>query len=130
MNFRKLNTQFIRFLITGVINTGFSYVLYSLLLFLGFEYKLANFIALILGVVFSFTTQSKFVFYNKSFGLLFNFTICWLIIYAFNIFLIGKLIEINFNAYQAGAITLIPITVFSYFMQKLLVFKKIVFCQT
>lgn len=119
-----LDIRFFRFLIVGTINTGFSYGIYALLLFAGIEYKLANFGSLLAGIVFSFKTQGKFVFRNTNNRLFFRFVFCWIIIYIFNIFLIGKLIAIDFNAYQAGAIALVPVTLFSYFVQKMIVFRK------
>ncbi len=116
--------QFIIFLIVGGVNTIFSYSIYNILVFIDIEYQFASFLALISGIFFSFKTQGKFVFDNNNSRLLPRFIICWIIIYFFNIILIGKLIELGFNAYQAGAITLIPVALFSYFIQKLIVFRK------
>ncbi len=121
---KKANTQFIRFLIVGTINTGFSYGLYSLFLFLGLEFKIASLFSLIISIIFSFTTQGRLVFKNNNNRLFFRFAFCWLLIYFFNIFLIGKLIAYGFNAYESGAIALIPVTLFSYFVQKIVVFRK------
>jgi putative flippase GtrA len=110
-------------MIVGTINTGFSYGIYAFLLYIGIAYKVASLGSLILGVIFSFKTQGKFVFNNVNNKLFLRFLLCWIIIYFFNIFLIGKLIVFNFNAYQAGAIALVPVTLFSYLVQKLIVFK-------
>ncbi|MBD9357049.1 glycosyltransferase [Methylomonas albis] len=122
--FRVFDIRFVRFLIVGSINTGFSYAVYSFLLFLGVEYKLANFGSLVLGIVFSFNTQGRFVFGNLDNRLFVRFVICWFIIYIFNIFLIGKLIYFGLNAYEAGAVALVPVTLFSFCVQKLIVFRK------
>lgn len=119
----KFNIQFIRFLIVGTIITGFSYGIYALLLFIGIEYKLANFGALLAGIVFGFKAHGKFVFNNVNNRLFPRFLLCWIIIYIFNILLIGKLIAFGFNAYESGAISLIPVTLFSYLVQKLIVFQ-------
>lgn len=54
----------------------------------------------------------------------FRFACCMMAIYFFNILLIGKLIAFGFDAYQAGAIALIPVTLVSYFAQKLIVFRQ------
>lgn len=123
-NFLKLNIQFIRFLIIGTINTVFSYGVYTLMLFVGIEYQFASLCAVISGVIFSFNTQGKFVFNNTNKKLFVRFTVCWFLIYLFNIFLIGKFISFGFNAYESGAITLIPVTLFSYLVQKLIVFRE------
>ena len=120
----KFNTQFFRYLIVGTINTGFSYGIYALLLFIGAEYKVASLGSLILGILFGFKTQGKFVFKNTNNKLFLRFLPSWLILYFVNIFLIAKLIAFHFDAYQAGAITIAPLTVLSYLSQKYIVFRK------
>ena len=119
-----LSLQFIRFLIVGTINTGFSYGVYALLLFLGSQYQIASLGSLILGIVFSFKTQGKYVFKNVDNTLFLRFLPCWIIIYFFNIYIISKLLLVGFDAYQAGAIGIIPTTLFSFVLQKWIVFKK------
>ena len=69
---------FVRFILIGVVNTGFSYAVYAVLLLLGFHYAVANLVALILGIVFSFRTQGRFVFYNSSQQLFLRFVFGWL----------------------------------------------------
>lgn len=119
-----LNLQLIRFLIVGTINTGFSYGLYALFLFLGSQYQIASLSSLMLGIVFSFKTQGKFVFKVVDNTRFLRFVLSWTIIYIFNIFIISKLLFVGFDAYQAGAIALIPTTLFSFGLQKWVVFKK------
>lgn len=93
--------QFIRFIMVGVVNTGFSYGTYALLLYLGLEYQVASLCALILGILFSFKTQGTLVFLNPSNRLFIRFFLCWMLIYLFNIFIIGKIIQFGLDAYQA-----------------------------
>jgi glycosyltransferase involved in cell wall biosynthesis/putative flippase GtrA len=119
-----INIRFIRFLIVGVVNTGFSYGVYSLLIYSGVEYRQATLGALIAGIFFSFKTQGKFVFNNSENRLFFRFLFCWIIIYFFNIYFIERMLLLGFNAYEAGAIALAPVTVFSFLVQKLIVFRK------
>ena len=89
-----------------------------------FEYKLANLGALVLGIIFSFNTQGRFVFDNIDKRLFIRFACCWFLIYSFNIFLIGQFMSLGFDAYISGALALPEIVVFSYLIQKYLVFKK------
>lgn len=123
-SFKLFNAQFFRFLVVGTINTGFSYSVYALLLFFGLNYKLANLAALILGIIFSFITQGRFVFRNTNGKLFFRFAFCWALLYIFNIRLIEFFINQGFDAYQAGAIAVPPMTVLSYFIQKIVIFRK------
>lgn len=116
--------QFFRFLAVGVVNTGFSYGVYAVLLFFELEYKLANLGALVLGIIFSFNTQGRFVFKNANYNLFFRFLLCWVGVYFFNIYLIGIFIGLSFNSYVSGAFALIPVTLFSYVIQKFIVFGR------
>ncbi len=120
----KIDTQFFRFLIVGVVNTAFGYAVYTLFLCLGIQYQLASLGALMCGVVFSFNTQKKFVFNSTKDGAFVRFVFCWSVIYLFNISLISKCISYGFDAYISGAIAIVPVTLFSYFLQKLVVFKS------
>ena len=61
-----LKLQFIRYVLVGIGNTLFSYGLYAVLLFIGFEYRVASLLALVLGIAFSFTTQGTVVFRNAT----------------------------------------------------------------
>jgi putative flippase GtrA len=120
----KIDTQFFRFLIVGGVNTSFGYAVYTLFLFLGVQYQLASLGALICGIVFSFNTQKKFVFKSTKEGAFVRFVFCWIVIYLFNISLIAKCISYGFDAYLSGAIAIVPVTLFSYFLQKIVVFKS------
>lgn len=119
---KALQHRVFRFLVVGVVNTSFSYGVYALLLYVGLEYWLANFGSLILGILFSFKTQGKYVFQNTNNRLFLRFLISWGVIFVFNITLIGWLIKFGLNAYIAGAIALLPVTVLSYVVQKFFVF--------
>jgi putative flippase GtrA len=115
-------SRVIRFVLVGVLNTGFSYLIYAVLLFVGLGYQLANFFALVVGIVFSFKTQGTFVFNNTARGLFFRFAICWLLIYLCNIGFIRQMLIFGLDAYEAGALAIAPIAVLSYLLQKYLVF--------
>ena len=62
---RFINSEFLRFVISGVINTGTSYVLYRLfLLLLPLSYSTLYVIAYICGIVVSYYLNSRFVFHQ------------------------------------------------------------------
>jgi putative flippase GtrA len=119
---RFLNHQFVRFVLIGGLNTGVSYGLYAGFLSLGLHYALANLLALLLSILFSFRTQGAFVFRNTDARLLWRFGLAWSAIFLFNLGVIRLLIHLGMNAYVAGALALAPVTVLSYFVQKLVVF--------
>jgi len=114
--------RFLRFLVVGVINTGFSYSVYAFGLYLGLPYPVANLLALICGILFSFQTQGRIVFQNSDQRLIFRFVALWAVLYFFNIAMIAVFLPFSGNAYYAGALALVPTTLLSYFLQKFFVF--------
>ena len=111
-------------ILVGVGNTAFSYGAYAVLLSLGLEFRVASMLALILGIAFSFTTQGNVVFRNATRITFIKFVVAWMVIYAFNIAVIVLLMRVSFNAYTAGAIATVPVTVFSYFILRFVVFGR------
>ena len=116
--------QFVRFVVVGVVNTGFAYGAYVLFVWLGLGYATANLLALILGIAFSFTTQGRLVFKETSKRRLWRFILVWAVIYLVNTALIGLFISWGFNAYVAGAMALPINTALSYVAQKYFVFRR------
>ena len=101
-----LNIPFARFVLVGVINTAFSYSIYAGLLFVGFHYAFANFLALVLGIIFSFRMQGRFVFGNTDISLAGRFLLGWGLIYIVAVLLIGWMIRLGLDGYSAGALAL------------------------
>lgn len=114
--------RWLRFLVMGGINTGFSYGVYALLVYCGLNYAVSNLCSLVLGILFSFRTQAAFVFQDAGRGLFMRYVTVWTILYASNILMIGSLIRLGANAYSAGALAIAPTAVLSYFLQKSFVF--------
>lgn len=114
----------IRFILIGILNTGFSYLIYAALLFAGLGYQLANLLTLVVGILFSFKTQGHLVFHNPDNRLLGRFILSWALIYFCVIILIGRIIGLGFDAYSAGALALPFSVVLSYLAQKYFVFRR------
>ena len=114
----------IRFVVVGVLNTSFSYMIYSIFVFSGLGYQLANLLSLLVGILFSFKTQGRFVFNNRSNGLFGRFVLSWIFIYLCSIGIIGLIMRFGFDAYAAGALAL-PFNVgLSFVAQKYFVFRR------
>ena len=118
-----LKHRFLRFLLVGVVNASFSYAVYALLLFAGLQFALANFLAMVCGILFSFQTQGRLVFENKDQRLIWRYAFFWCLLYVCNIALIKLMLMGGLDAYSAGALALPVMAMLSYFMQKLLVFQ-------
>lgn len=116
--------QVLRFIFVGTVNTLFSYLIYAGLLFIGLNYSLANLLALVIGILFSFKTQGHFVFLNPDNRLLGRFILSWGLIYLCTIIFIGRIIAIGLDAYSAGAFALPLNVILSFLIQKYFVFRK------
>lgn len=121
---RLLDVQVVRFVVVGVVNTAFAYGIYAMLLYAGLSYAVANLIALICGILFSFKTQGAFVFRRTANHLLGRFVLSWALIYLVTIAIVGRLIAFGFNAYIAGALAIPFSTALSFLSQKYFVFRR------
>lgn len=117
-----MRQRLIRFLLVGVLNTGFSYSLYALFLWMGIHFIFANLFATALGVIFSFRTQGVFVFGNRDWHLIWRFIPVWVFIYTINVTLIALILQVLPNAYVAGALALPPTVILSFLLQRRFVF--------
>jgi len=127
MNIKKLKKLklFFKFIIIGIINTIFYYLLYSIFVFIFNDYIFAVIFANLIGILFSFKTFGKYVFNNEDKKLLYKFLIvyCWNIV--LNILLIRLFNEfIDNNLYLSGLFSTAVVAVNSFFLNKYYVFQK------
>lgn len=118
-----LATQLVRFLAVGVVNTLFGYSIYALLIHLGLGYTYSLLFATILGVLFNFQTIGRLVFQSRDKRLIGKFFAVYGITFCLNLLLIKMMIKFGLSAYLAGALALIPATIFSFLLNKFFVFK-------
>ena len=85
--------------------------------------SLASLASLVVGILISFTTQSRFVFDNRDPWKLLPYFIVWSILYAFNLGLIWLLMCCGLGAYAAGFLSTPATVLLSYFLQKTFVFR-------
>ena len=118
-----LRPQFMRYLAVGVANTGFSILVYWAMLWAGLAVPLASLVSLVVGILISFTTQSRFVFDNRDPWKLLPYFIVWSILYAFYLGLTWLLMRCGLDAYAAGFLSTPATVLLSYFLQKAFVFR-------
>lgn len=112
-----------RFLLVGILNTGFSYSTYYVTLHIWDNYILASTAATLLGIIFSFKTHGRFVFNNPANGLIWRFVTGWFAIYLLSLQIIGTMIYFGISALCAGALAL-PLNVcLSYIISRYFVFR-------
>lgn len=120
----KIDNQFIKFILVGMLNTLWGYFVYALLLYIGVHYSFAVIVATILGILFNFKTTGVLVFKNNNNALLFKFLVVYAIICVLNLICL-KIAEFNnINLYIAGFVVTCFMAVLSFLMNKYWVFKK------
>jgi putative flippase GtrA len=121
MNTRQ---QLITFFFVGLMNTAFSYSIYSFFIFVGLHYTIAAFFSTCLGVLFNFKTTGGIVFKNKNNLLLFKFIGVYAFLYCCNITLIRFLHLFSDNLYLDGFIAIIPLAMLAFILNKFIVFRQ------
>jgi putative flippase GtrA len=74
-----------KFLVVGIINSLFWYLIFSLFIFMDISYVLAVLFATIFGVLFNFKSFGVLVFKSNDNKLLLKFVLVYVFIYIFNI---------------------------------------------
>ena len=120
-----LKNEAVKFILVGILNTIFYYVLYSIFIYFGFEYFTAVIFATMIGVLFSFKTFSKLVFNSNNDKLIFKFILVYSANIVLNIFIIKYYVYFyDDNLYIAGLIATILVAVNSFLLNKFYVFKE------
>jgi putative flippase GtrA len=114
-------TEF-RFLIVGLANTAFGYLAYVAFLYFGFSFYIASLLSLLIGICFSFLTQSFIVFQRPGFERFARFAVAWLLVYGVNIGIIFLLLQFGLNAYLGGLCAMVVVVPVSFLVQKHFVF--------
>lgn len=117
-----MTPQFLRFVMVGVLNTGFGYSVFALLVWLGAPYQLATAISTLAGIAFNFQTTGRLVFSGAPWPRLIRFAAVYSLIYVLNISGITLFLRLGVNVYIAYALLIPPLAVLTYFMHKKLVF--------
>jgi putative flippase GtrA len=115
--------QAMRFVVTGGINTAFSYGIYALCIYLGAGYAIASGVSIVCGVLFSYKTTSAMVFGRGYRGSLVRYIGSTVIVYLFSVLILKTMDEFGINAYLAGVLAAPPCAVLSFALLKLFVFR-------
>ncbi len=121
--------QFLKFHVVGISNTAITYGLYSLIVYLSDSHQLALVCDYGFGIVYTFLMNKYITFKNygsgegwKQFTKIFGM---YIIVFALNWIILDRLITIaQWNKYIAQAVTLVVLSMLSFFGQKFLVFRS------
>lgn len=115
---------FALFVLTGAVNTVFGYGVFAIGIYIGLPYWLALVLSTILGIIFNFKTIGNFVFKSRDNSKFFKFLMVYIILYVVNLLLIDLGMILGLNAYTSGFISLFPVALLSFMLNKKLVFKS------
>jgi putative flippase GtrA len=116
--------QFLKFGLIGVFNTGWSYLLYALFLYLGMNYGSASLLTIVLSIGIGFLTQGTLVFGGATRRALPRFIAVWVVIYALYLLVVALAQRLGINNYIGGLIATPMVACLSYLLQSRFVFKS------
>ncbi|SMR71068.1 Putative flippase GtrA (transmembrane translocase of bactoprenol-linked glucose) [Aliiroseovarius halocynthiae] len=106
--------RFLRFVLAGVVNTGFGYSIYAAFVFAGAYPQAALALQFAIGVVFNHMTHGRFVFGTRGYGRFPQYVAAYVAVYLFNAGLLKLLMGFDIGAYLAQAIALVPTVLLSF----------------
>jgi putative flippase GtrA len=78
---RAVRFRYLRFLLVGLLNTGFGYSLYAVLLVLGLSLEWSLLLATVIGVIFNFFTNARLVFGDGRASRFPRFVVAYLVVW-------------------------------------------------
>jgi len=116
-------SRFLRFLATGVINTGFGYAIYALLIWAGFVYFIAAPTSFVVGTLFNYFSNRYLVFFYKGHvSSLLRFCVVYGFLLLVNLALIAVMVKVGMPELVAGALAVPPHAILGYVLLKRFVF--------
>ena len=119
----KTDWLFVKFILVGILNTAFGYLVFALLLFLGLHYTLAVILSTVAGVLFNFKTTGTHVFKNHNNKLIFKFVAVYTITTTLGIIILRMAELAHINLYLAGLVSTGICAIISFLLNKNWVFK-------
>lgn len=119
-----IENQFVCFLMVGVINTIFGYLVFAFFIYLKLHYSLAALLGTIAGVVFNFKTTGRLVFKSSDNSLILKFFMVYGVVYLLNVLCLAFFNALKVNNYIAGAILILPLGIIAFLLNKWFVFKN------
>jgi len=118
-----LNSQLLRFLLVGGLNTVVGYGLFAGFIWAGLPYPLAIGLATVLGVLFNFQSVGRLVFGGAPMAQLGRFVAVYVLIYLLNVGSVALLLRSGLNVYIANAMVILPMALIAFVLQRRFVFQ-------
>ena len=114
--------QLLRFLVVGGLNTVFGYSLFAAFTYFGMSYPAAIGLATVGGVLFNFQSIGRLVFNGAPRSRFWRFVGVYIVVYLLNLGGVRLLLGLWPNVYIANAITLVPLSVIAFILNRRFVF--------
>ncbi|KUY94669.1 MULTISPECIES: GtrA family protein [Burkholderia] len=118
----KTFVQLLRFLVVGGLNTLVGYSLFAVLTYAGLAYPVAIGLATVGGVLFNFQSVGRLVFDGAPRSRFWRFVGVYCVIYLLNLGGVRLLLGLDANIYIANALTLLPLSVIAFILNRRFVF--------
>ncbi|MHB8834640.1 MAG: GtrA family protein [Candidatus Methylomirabilia bacterium] len=119
---RLWGTEFFRFLLVGVGNTVFSYLLFAAFILLGIDYRATVTLCTVITIIWNFNTTGRIVFRNRDGRLIFKFLAVYGIIYLINLGSLVLLVESGAGPLASQAVVVPVIAFISFLLNRRWVF--------
>lgn len=119
-----LKHQFVKFLLVGVLNTIFGYIVFALSIYFGVHYSIAIIISNVAGTLFNFKTTGVLVFESHENSLIVKFFGVYVIIYFLNLLGLMALHHDVASRYIGQAILAFPLALVSFYLNRKFVFNS------
>ena len=96
--------RFARFVIVGLVNTGFGYGVYAALVLLKTPPQIALFVSFFIGVIWNYVTTARFVFQISGFGRFPAYVACYVTAYLLNALALHAVIALGLAPLIAQAL--------------------------
>lgn len=121
-----INIKFIKFILVGILNTIFSYLIFAAIFHLTNHKEITLTLSFIISIIFNYLMVSKFVFNDKkALEKLIKFFLVYILLYVINFIHLKVCVDIyNLNVYFAQFLTLLYLPILSFFINNKYVFAK------
>lgn len=117
-----LNSQLLRFLFVGGMNTAVGYLFFAAFTWAGLSYPVAIGLATVIGVAFNFQSTGRLVFGGAPLSQLGRFVAVYVIVYLLNLGGVTLLLRAGLNIYIANAVVILPLALVAFVLQRKFVF--------
>ncbi|MFM2355226.1 MAG: hypothetical protein RLZZ528_962 [Pseudomonadota bacterium] len=107
--------RFLRFLVTGLVNTGFGYGVYAILVLAGLPPQTALALAFALGVIWNYAIHARFVFGTRGYARLPAYGAVYLALYGLNALALGAALRAGIAPLLAQAVLTVIMAGISFF---------------